>query len=70
MIYAQIVTPKRTGFGAYLGDIFIELVNSKEAMNLLENFKGKKYEGKEIKVVCVPIATYVGYYLNLMRNDF
>ena len=70
VIYAQIVTPKRTGFGAYLGDIFIELANSSEAMKLIENLNVKKYEGKDISIVCVPIASYVGYYLNLMRNDF
>jgi len=64
------VTPKWVGFGAKLGDVFIELKKSQDAIKILETFKGKKYENREINIVCVPVESYVGYYLNLLQTEF
>lgn len=70
VIYSQIVTPNRTGFGAFLCDIFFELQNSQESLKMIGYFMGKKYEGRELVCVCIPVESYVGYYMNILRNEY
>jgi len=54
--------------GAECGCVLFELHTKEDAETLIENLVGKSFEGKDIKVVCVPEEAYVDFYLKKFES--
>lgn len=55
-------------YGAQLGDIFVEVPSIEKAQKVLEELKDKKIYQNVLQIVCIPIPSYVGYYLPLLKE--
>lgn len=63
MVKGFLVSAKMECPGAECGAIFLELQTKEDSETVIENFVGKSFEGKDIKIVCVPEEAYVDFYL-------
>ena len=67
--FSIIVGDQPEFIGAKKGDLFVELTNSMAALDVIKKMEDQKYEGRQIKIVCVPIEAYIGYFLlNLKKS--
>lgn len=53
VIYCRMFRPNQSKLGAEPGCVFIEFANAEAADNAKLRMSGKKYDGKEIKIISV-----------------
>ena len=46
----------------------MSLNNSKDSEKILEEFADKKYLGRKIKITCIPVESYTGYFRKLFEK--
>ena len=64
----EIEFANRMGYGANLTDIFLILKNQEFSKKLILKYKGKKYENREIKIICIPQFSYKKYYQKILNK--
>jgi hypothetical protein len=60
-----IISTKNQVIGAEAGSIFFELPTKEDSLKVIEQMMGKNYDGREIRIVCVPEESFVQYFLSL-----
>ena len=51
-----------------MGDVFVSLNDKKDSEKVLEEFVDKRYLGRKIKIVCIPVESYNGYFKKLFEK--
>lgn len=57
-----IVTANMECPGAECGSVFFELQTKEDSETLIEKLVSSRFEGRDIKAVCVPEEAYVDFY--------
>jgi len=63
-----IINTKNQVIGAEARSIFFELPSKEDSLKIIENMMGKNYDGREIRIVCVPEESFVQYFLGLQEK--
>lgn len=62
---AFIIKNHNRGIGAEAGAVFLEVASIEDAMKLLGDMAGKKYENRQFNMVCIPENTYHSHFRRL-----
>lgn len=67
IVHVFIVKNHNTAIGAEPCSIFITTESKDESVKLIRNIKDVKYQGRDVKIVCIPDETYKLFFEKLGR---
>ena len=63
--HAFIIRNHNSKIGAETGSVFMRVKTKEDAVELIKGMRGKVYEGRKFRMVCIPEATFQQHFMNL-----